>query len=513
MNAPVITNTANTANTANAANTASAFTAATAATMATAAVATVGSATWIVFLKFIVMTGILLTALILMFTLGNLNEIRKNFPRYRCNPLFMPFASNFGYDTKDNFNFCLSTIFDSKAAEIFAPIYQLLGGFVSLTKLIVDVALGIRKLFSNFLLGVNGFVQNVRDRIQQLLFSIRMSFMRMQHLMNRVYGTMYAVVWMGTSAITAGFNISDNSLVQFLFEFCFDPQTTLLLADGSVIAIKDAKLGMKLAPTPANSAPEITSLFEFDGSQTSMVTIDGVTMSSAHYVLVNECASTSASKWIPASAHPRALPVPSIPQLICLNVTGHEFIVGNSGIVVADYDEHGSSDVILQTQQLAEQRLNGCASGASGASGASKQQPPNDYELGIDPAAEVYMKDGSWKQLDQIQLGDIVWNAGRVCGLVTESVNNVVTYNSIEMSASQLVYDCVQNKWIRNLSDTKSTTISKQFKQIITLNGSAFTIRSPFTKDELFVRDYREISDPEMESAYADKFLEKSAVV
>lgn len=478
MNAPVISNTAN----------------------AAAAVTTVGGATWTIswvssLVKFLIMTTVLLTALILMFTLGNLNEIRKNFPRYRCNPLFMPFASNFGYDTKDNFNFCLSTIFDSKAAEIFAPIYQLLGGFVSLTKTIVDVALGIRKLFSNFLLGVNGFVQNVRDRIQQLLFNIRLSFMRMQHLMSRVYGTMYAVIWMGTSAITAGFNISDNSLVQFLFEFCFDPQTPLRLADGSVIAIKDAKLGMKLASTPNNAAPEITSVFEFEGSRTPMVTIDGVTMSSEHYVQ-----NAATDEWIPALAHPRATPATSIPRLICLNVTGHEFIVGNAGLVVADYDEHSSPDVIEKTQRLAEQRLN---------SGAAANHPSNDYELGIDPAAEVYMSDGSWKQLDQIQLGDNVWNAGRVCGIVSECVNTISTYNTIPMSASQLVYDCAQNKWIRNLEDCIKK--SQNFKQLITVHGSAYRIRSPVTKYEVYVRDYREIYDPEMESAYVDKFMEKSA--
>ena len=462
-----------------------------------AAAVTVGGATWTIswissLVKFLIMTGILLTALILMFTLGNLTEIQKNFPRYRCNPLFMPFASNFGYDTKDNFNFCLSTIFDNKAAEIFGPIYQLLGGFVSLTKSIVDVALGIRKLFSNFLLGVNGFVQNVRDRIQQLLFSIRMSFMRMQHLMSRVYGTMYAVIWMGTSAITAGFNVSDNSMVQFLFEFCFDPQTPLHLADGSVIAIKDAKLGMKLAPTPNNPTPTITSVFEFDGSRTPMVVIDGVTVSSQHYVKID-------GEWIPAADHPRAQPTASIPRLICANVTGHEFIVGNAGLIVADYDEHSSAEVVLKTQQLAERRLNGSAS----ASASATQPPPNDYELGIDPAAEVYMHDGTWKQLDLIQLGDIVWNAGRVCGVVTESVNQVATYLSIPMSGAQLVYDCVQHKWIRNLNSCVHK--SKPFKQLITTNGSAFRIRSLTTKYEVYVRDYREIPDPEMESAYAEK--------
>jgi hypothetical protein len=360
--------------------------------------------------------------------------------------------------------------------------------------MIVDVALGIRKLFSNFLLGVNGFVSNVRDRIQQLMFSIRMSFLRLQHLMGRVYGTMYAVIWMGTSAITAGFNISDNSLVQFLFEFCFDPDTPLKLADGSFIPIKDAKIGMKLASTPTNPAPTITSVFQFDGTRTPMVQIGDVTLSKEHYVSGNET-------WMAAGEHPDAQCVASVPMLICLNVTGHEFIVGHTELVVADYDEHSSPDVISATQTLAETCLNG---------GPSTQGSRTNYELGIDPDAEVYMKDGSWKRLANIQLGDHVWNSGQVYGIVHESVSSCVTHKSIPMSAAQLVFNETQQKWTRNLEISTNLESPRIFIQLLTAHMSALRIRNHDTGYEVFVRDYREIPNPEMESAYLDKFAEES---
>lgn len=438
--------------------------------------------------KCMLLSAVFLTALVLMFTLGNLNEISKNFPRYRCNPLVIPFASQFGYDTNENFNFCLSTIFDSKAAEIFGPIYQLLAGFVGLTKTIVDVALGIRKLFSNFLLGVNSFVQSVRDRIQTLMFNIRMSFLKLNHLMGRVYGTMYAVVWMGTSAMTAGFNISDNSLVQFLFEFCFDPETPLQLADGTFIPIKDARIGMKLQPTQANPTPEITSVFEFDGSKTPMVRLHDIVMSSEHYVNYK-------SAWIPAKDHPDAEPSPSVPRLFCLNVTGHEFTVGNTGLVVADYDEHSTPDVIQKTQAFAESCLNGCSK--------SIKRTDATYELGLDPHIEICMADNTWKQFENIQVGDNVWNAGPVLGIVYESVSQTIVYNSVQMSPAQLVFDEKQRIWKRNF-DSKAGP-GAILKQLITQNGSAIRIRSQ-NGDEMYVRDYREVAHPDMESAYSDAY-------
>jgi hypothetical protein len=446
-------------------------------------------------IKFIILSVLFIVALVLLFTMGNLNEIRKNFPRYRCNPLFIPFASQFGYDTKENFSFCLSTIFDIKAAEIFGPIYRLLAVFVSLTKMIVDVALGIRKLFSNFLLGVNRFVQNVRDRIQQVMFSIRMSFLRIQHLMGRVYGTMYAVIWMGTSAITAGFNISDNSLVKFLFEFCFDPDTPLKLADGSFVPIKDAKIGMKLAGTPTNPTPVITSVFEFDGSRTPMVQIGDVVISKEHYV------SFGPNKiWASADTHPAAVVVNTVPKLICLNVTGHEFIVGRTELVVADYDEHSSPEVISKTQQMAESHLNG------GGGSSSDKTLRTNYDLGLDPNTEVLLNDGTWKRLSNIQLGDSVWNSGQVYGIVHESVSNIVTYKSICMSSAQLVYNETKQKWTRNLETFTNLETPRIFIQLLTANMSAMRIRNPDVGHEVFVRDYREIPIPEMESAYVETF-------
>ena len=80
----------------------------------------VGYTTTIV--KFSIFTLVFVVLLALMFYAGNLKEIAENFPRYRCNPIIMPFAANFGYDAKENFEYCLTSIFNVKAAEIFTPI-------------------------------------------------------------------------------------------------------------------------------------------------------------------------------------------------------------------------------------------------------------------------------------------------------------------------------------------------------------------------------------------------------
>ena len=448
--------------------------------------------TWII-IKFAIATVVLGASLIMVFTLGNLQEIAKNFPRYRCYPVFMPFASQFGYDTKENFNFCLNGIFNTKAAEIFQPIFKLLTGFTEIIKLIVDVGLGIRKLFSNFLLGVNKFIRNVRDRIQFLLFNIRMSFVKMNNLMGKVYGTMYAVIWMGSSALTAGLNIADNDLVKFLFEFCFDPETPVQLRDGSFIPIKEVKIGTKLASVIGNPEPVVTSVFRFNGENTPMVQIADVIVSASHFIKNN-----INGKMIPADEHPYAFCTRSLPELVCLNVTGNLFSAGRSQMLVADYDEHQSVSVIEEAQRIAIRALNGrdCNSCNSVA----------EYDIGIDGLFTVKMESGSWKPISKINLGDTVWNAGKVLGVVQETCSAVM-HNNRFLSVAQLVYNTEKNIWERATQRLPDSDVTKVILySLITEKCSTIEIRDD-TNETYFIRDYREVPLPEMETPYAELFF------
>jgi hypothetical protein len=350
----------------------------------------------------------------------------------------------------------------------------------------MNVALGIRKLFSNFLLGVNNFVRNVRDRIQGLLFNIRMSFLKLNNLMGRVYGTMYAVIWMGTSALTAGMNVSENDLVKFLLEFCFDPSTPVKMADGSTKPIRDIKIGDILASTASNNAPIVTSVFRFAGENTPMVKIHDIVLSAQHYVFHKT--------WMEAQHHPDAIPVSSIPELVCLNVSGHQFKVGD--ILVADYDEHESADVVHATQRIAIQRLNG-------ANAVTKTV--DDYSLGIDGAAEIRMKNGSWKPLHTLTLGEEVMNCGKILGIVQEDCDTTVKLDGVCIAAAQLVFEGQIWRRAAHLKDVAKSEPKILF-QLITETCGTMTMR--FGNKEQFLRDYREIADPDMESAYAEKFME-----
>jgi len=396
----------------------------------------------------------------------------------------MPFASNFGYDTTENFNYCLETIFQGKAAEIFSPIYSVLGGFTDIISLIVNVTLGVRKLFSNFLFGVNNFVRGVRDKIQSLLFSIRMSFVKLKNLMGRVYGTMYAVIFMGTSAMTAGLNIADNDLVKFLFEFCFHPHTKVVLHNGDVKPIKDILIGDRLQDV--EGAPVyVTSTFLFDGSKTNMVQIDNIIVSGEHFVKYK-------GKMISAKEHPSANSADSIPELICLNVTGNKIKLGEN--IYADYDETSNPEVVNIVQNIALKALNGFV---------KKSSTVENYSLGLDGDIPIQMADDTFVMLKEIQIGMSVKYSGKVCGIVKELCNASTIIDGYHFASAQLLFDSQEKLWKRaGTMNFSNSSESVALYHIITETCGSIAVRLP--SGILYTRDYREVALPEMEEPYYD---------
>lgn len=457
-----------------------------AAPIVAAAGALVTPSMWSAVLAFLILLGILVAGFVMLALYGNLAELAGNPSRYRCNPFVMPFAANLGLDPKENFNYCVTNVFNAKAAEVFGPIYTLLTTFTSTLSVLVDAIMGIRQMFGTFVSTTNAFVRSVRDRLQAVLLSIRMSFMRMEQLMGRLYGTMYSVIWMGASAMTAGFNIADNDLVNFMFEFCFAPDTPVHMADGTRKPIADVAIGDHLA-----EGVTVTSTLTFDGARTPMVQIGDVVLSAQHYVL------DAAGAYIQAAAHPAAVPVASLPRLTCLNVTGHMFRVGTgTGLRVADYDEHDGADVVEAAQRLASGALNGQRH--------SRATPHADYALGLGADTAIRMADGTYAAIDTIQIGDTVWNAGRVLGIVREACAAPVTYNGIQCAGAQLVFDAKRRAWLRAGTDADARPIkSAVVYALITEHCKTLQVRAPGSTRDVFVRDYREVPLPDMEAPYA----------
>lgn len=449
---------------------------------------------------FVLTTFFFTIVLVVLFSVGNIQEVGQNWSRYRCNPFYMPFASSFGSDPIENFNFCINNIFNINAKSIFQPLYGILGTFGSIMSDIVNATMGLRIMFSNMLNGFQTFLTNMHGQIRMLMNQLRMSFIKMNNLMGRVFGTMHAVIFMGMSAMSAGQNLANNDLVQFLFEFCFDPETIVPLSNGLHIPISMVSIGDYLLDEH-NNPVRVISKFEFNGTKTPMVAIGSQTnpiiMSSKHFIN-NDYAYN----------HKTARPVNSLEKLICLNVEGHKFKVGISEEyhIVSDYDESSDPSVVFETQKYAERILNNTKENKVISDKMKKVL--EEYSLGIDPEAFVKMKDGSFKQLKLVKIGDELFESGKILGKVYEQTNYIVNSSRFPtMSPSQLIWNNM--KYIRIGFEFTDYIEKKQTNliQLFTEKCSGFIVKAK-DNNEIIVREYREIPDPIMEELYEKQIIQ-----
>jgi hypothetical protein len=181
-----------------------------------------------------VLIFIIIIAFILTFGASKLFDVRnvkKNWAEERCSPLIMPFASIFGFNTKENFEFCMGKIFNTHSMPFFGSIGQMFSHFTGLLTMIFDSISTLRNIIASLGGGINVVFQEFTERISNFFFKLRLSAIHIKTLIGRMYAILFSVMYMGLSGITGITTFTNTFLFSFLNVFCF-PGTTLIDIEG-----------------------------------------------------------------------------------------------------------------------------------------------------------------------------------------------------------------------------------------------------------------------------------------
>jgi hypothetical protein len=383
---------------------------------------------------FIFITVIFLFLWYALLSVADVAEVSRNWPKYRCSPTVMPFASAYGYNTSENFNYCVQNIFKGQMGEATGPYNTILGTLILNMMRFLQNLNSLRIMLATLLGGITKVFQEFTDRFKLFMSQVQQSALRLQMLMKRVFGTFYAVIYMGLSAVAVGNNFSQSFIFKFIDTFCFAPETLVAIEGKGLIPVWKVCLGDRFSA----GGEMVKSVYRFMADGQTMVQFGSIHVSTNHLVRYND-------QWIMAKDHPDAIPTsqwnggPSRP-LVCLDTDTHTIPIGL--YTFSDWDETSESDGAVMT--LAETRLNGVKSIA-----ASTWL----YQPALDGSIEIRMADGSVKRMDQLILGDAL-STGIVTGLGIRNVEQVCEIldgldTFLIVSPSQLVWDTWTGIWIR----------------------------------------------------------------
>ena len=422
---------------------------------------------------------------------SDLSKIQANWSEYRCQPQIMPIAGLFGYDANENFQFCLQQIIQESTKGVTGPFAQGMGGFTSVLMNLMESANSFRTMLATLVGGIIKIVSEFKSRMTSLMSRIKITAGRMRAMMFRIYGTMFAVIYMGISAQTGIANFGDTFIFKFIDTFCFPPEQLVTLDGGIKVPIIDIKVGDKLT-----GQSTVDSIYRFTADGQSMVRLGNIMVSSNHFILYN-------GRWVMAKDHGKAVEAKDWSggiqrPLVCLTTSNHKIVI--DGNVFADYDEAEEGNAV--TQDWVSSSLNGTSFRKS------TPHPDSSYEIGSPSHTKVLTLNG-YVALKDIKLGDMITEKSKVVGIQTSSATSFCKlHRGQEVATGSLIWSQLKGEWIRAYSQYP-------IDQLMSVETIALFV-SPGAQYELegghIVRDAMEIYSPDTKKAYAEALLRQREI-
>jgi len=421
--------------------------------------------------------------------MSNLDKIKGDWANNRCNPLYMPFASYFGANTKENFNFCMGNVFQLHSLPFLGSITAIFSQFTGLLTSIFDSISSLRNIIATLGGGINVIFQEFTDRITNFFFKLRMSAIHIKALFGRMYAILFSVMYMGMSGISGMTSFTNTTLFSFLDTFCFPGNTELLCNDNfEKIPIKDIKIGDVLHPGNA----VVTATFKFYSRGQPMVQLGNVIVSTNHYIMHK-------GHPIKAGDHPYAIqlgPWESDDLLYCLNTNTH--IIPVDYLTFMDYDETSKGD--KETMNFMEKRLNGLPVTVSH-DAALKEHTFVEYGFGLDEHTKIKTRSGNLVMAKDISIGEKLSTGSEVVGIIRKQVNEICELPTITVTPSTLYWK--SDKWVRYGDEYSTIKKTVEVVSFVVVPNSQIEV-----EDGTYVRDYMELCSPDAEMYYS-KHLEQ----
>ena len=412
---------------------------------------------------------------------NELQRIKDNWADQRCNPMIMPFASQFGYNTSENFQFCMGKIFNMHSASYMGSFGSITSRFTGLLTSIFSSISSMRNVIATLGGGINVVFQEFTDRISLFFFKLRMNAIHLKMMFGRIYAILFSVMYMGMSGITGMSSFTNTFLFSFLDTFCFPGNTLITIADNvnntiKQVPIKDIKIGDILLPGDCR----VTSTFSFYAKGQPMVKIGSIIVSTNHYLYFQ-------GKIIKAGEHPFAIHIghwESNDYLYCLNTSNHIIPVGIMDFL--DYDETGKAD--KETMQFVENRINATSLPV-------KQNNFIEYGFAIDENEQIWTKSGR-KAIKDVVIGEKLTTGSEVVGFIRKEVSEICRVFGMKITPSTLYWN--SKKWARIGEHFPIEKVKMEFVSLIVTPNSQIELGNG-----IYVRDYMELCSPDTESYYS----------
>ena len=168
-------------------------------------------------------------------------QIKDNWPKYRCNPMYMPLSD----DIQSDFVYCIQSMQTNYMGYLLQPLTYITSNLSAMGAGFVNNIDSIRYMMSN----IRTFLTTISEGIFGVFLNIIISFQKImisiKDLVGKMIGVMVAMMYImdgSLKTINSSWNGPPGQMVRALGK-CFHPDTKIKLNDGSIKMMKDLHLG------------------------------------------------------------------------------------------------------------------------------------------------------------------------------------------------------------------------------------------------------------------------------
>ena len=321
-----------------------------------------------------------------LFALSQVSFLKKNWPKYRCHPMYMPMAGLVGEDVTTNFTKCTMKGFQDYSGYVMDPITSQFSIFNSIIGDISGAMTDMRSMMSDVRGGFLGIVSTVFGKIENLMSQFQHIIIRMRTLLARVTGVMMSFVYIFYGGMQTGESVVAGPIGKTMSVLCFDENTVIKNNSGDTILMKYLKLGDVLDKNNL-----VTSVYRIDGKNVEMYLLGKTKVSGGHKVWFK-------NKYIPVSQHPDAISTSESTNLVCMNTKNRMFKIESYEFL--DFAEGGEVNGLSENTIISLKTVD--------------------------------------VPLSKVVVGDVLINNDIIIGVVKHLINNKIMYNLITKESIRL---------------------------------------------------------------------------
>jgi hypothetical protein len=480
------------------------------------------------FILFIIITIITIFIVYSCIALTRIKNIKEDWPNQRCNPLIIPIAGfinkpdnmSFNDFTAQNFTYCTQNMLKGISGNSLEPLNFILksgASFLDYTKDSLNAIRGVSSKIRTFFLT---FIQEIMNRILNLLIPIQEIIIKFKDFMVKVQGTMLSgiytslgvylalksilgivarvivtvliaavaaifVFWLfpftwGTAIAGTALFVAISIPLALVLTFmsrvmgistglsiprlkkpslkCFDKNTKITLNDGTIKYISELNIGDKIFNNNL-----ITAKIKVETKGSVMYNLNGVIVSDSHIV---KCGS----EWLRVDEHPNAIKIEEYkePYLYCINTENKVIEINNTIFTDWDeiYDEELEKVKNVKIKNILY-NLNKNIYYSIHDLHVTNLDIHKYLDGGFDKNTEIKLKNGNVKPIKNISIGDILENGERVYGYVEIESSNLSEKAMYNLAKNTIIVGgCNLNICDKTLGFTSTLELDKKYKNL-----------------------------------------------